>query len=274
MNICLADTVVASLDGIGYKSGNQYIQRLRADYAIGSNATISCKMTNNSFINILNPDEQQNISNLQIYDESTGNTHTFSSDAEIVLETGLPAQSITKYYQLKLTLQDGFEEGTYTNTIVFNTSSVMGTSTGLLLIPYIVPQFFSISVLNNPLKNIVSSENSAQFNYTQVSNESMHLIIYSNTNWNLILNSLNLINELGQCFKIETTSPYVTSHTNTFTNFSDAKNLTVARGRKTVENHILVPAQIDVHSKLTTPNTIVPAGDYNINTLYSINNDP
>lgn len=268
--VVYADSISVTLDGIPQKVNDEYIQRLKIDYNNGSNGTIKCVMANSTFINNSDPTEVQDISNLKIYDETTGISHIFSSGTDTVLETGLSPQMTTKYYQLKLKLENGFKIGNYINTIIFNITSDNGSNTGNSFIIYNVEPYLNISIVNQNLINSLSSENSAKFNFSKTSDESMHLLIESNTNWDLILEPKNSTGELPQAFQAVTASPSVTNYVNTFTNFSEISSLKIANGERSVSNHNIIPIELYINSKVTTPNKIIPAGNSVINVIFTL----
>lgn len=265
-----ADSLLITLDGNAQQVGEEYIQRVRVDCTVGDNATIKCNMVNPTFVNNSDTAEFQDISNLNMYDESTSVTYRFTPNNDMTVDTGLSTRKITKYYQLKLKLDDGFEVGNYTNTLVFNTISSGGASAYSIPIIFCVQPYYKVDVLNTRLINKVVGANALKPNYSQISTDNMHLEIKANTSWVLTLRLQDTTNKLNQCIKLISTSPYVTSYINDYTSLAQHQSLTIASGTKTVSSHKLVPAAIDLSSQLTIPKSIISAGNYDINIIFDL----
>lgn len=266
-----AESISASLDGTVQHVGDEYIQRIKVDYTVGNNATIKCNMQNSTFVNSSDETEFQDISNLKIYDEATAVTYTFSSGADTILDTGLSSRTATKYYQLKLTLTDGFAVGNYTDTIVFNTLSDGGGSNGNLFIAYYVASYCQVDIPIPQLTNRVTADNVFKLNYSQVSQDNMRLEVKSNTKWILSLQPQTTVNSLNQSIKLITSSPNVTTnYIQEYMNLTQYPSMDLAKGTKSVSHHVLLPIAIDISSRLTTPNLVLPAGKYDIPVTFTI----
>ena len=271
---CFADSVIVTLQGVPYASGDMVYQNVTVSYAKGLNWTLTSNWSDLKFTNLDHPTEIILIdAKTHAYDIAASTDHLYNgSNTPITVAAGVTPGLETKTYRLGLQFNYGHRPGSYNNTVQFMVSSISGSATGTLNINFPWPKYLNLSVVNPNVFNVVNATNSMVEGYTQNCPENMHLAVEANIPWTLTARTTTDPNTLNGKMMVNPTGNYVQTYLNTLTTFPTVP-MTIATGRRTVlgGQTNIDPAPMDIISNITVPTgQITPAGDYPLNVIFEL----
>lgn len=167
--------------------------------------------------------------------------------------------------------------GTYTTRLEFDTNTTLSPSSTIYTLSFTVPLSQSVSSTTNPVNIKLTSDNVFDGTATVENTTTPQIVVQSNGNWKLVLNTANLGTLPADCyFLITGVSPHVTSYITEQTKLQPNQQYVLASGSATVSTPVTGNYTTDyINLKYFLKNasgTYIPEGTYSNYLNYAIQN--